>query len=218
MAYTDFTVGEIESQFHVQIVPGTVFPLLTPIEVPQWLTDLLGRTSQLRVESEKARNEFIVAPILIAVRELSGNQVGIFSGERFDVDPAAGLLGETDFLLSLSHATPVIRAPVIFVVEAKKQDIAGGLGQCAAQMIAARRFDLRQGVPLSRIYGCVTTGDDWQFLRLEDSIITYDTTRFYRNDIGRILAAFKHVVVENIAAVAAIRSFKSAEVLSEPVR
>jgi hypothetical protein len=203
MAYTDFSVADIEEQFQVRVLPGTIFQSLTPVSVPSWLIDLLGRGSQLRVESEKARNEFIVAPILLAVRELSGNTVGIFSGERFDVDVASGLSGECDFLLTLSHATPIIRAPVIFVVEAKKQDIAAGLGQCAAQMLAARRFDLRQGRPLARVYGCVTTGEDWQFLRLDDSTITYDTNRLYRNDIGRILAAFLHVVTENAAVAAA---------------
>jgi hypothetical protein len=203
MPYTDFNVGDIEEKFRIEVLPGTVFPLLESIPVPGWLNDLLGRSSQLRLVSEKARNEFIVAPILLAVRELSGNVVGIFSGERFDVDMAAGLYGECDFLLTLSPATPIIRAPVIIVVEAKRQDIEAGLGQCAAQMIAARRFDVRQRRPLARVYGCVTTGEDWQFLRLDDSTIVYDTNRLYRNDVGRILAAFMHVVRENAAVAAA---------------
>jgi hypothetical protein len=203
MTYADFNVGDIEEQFRVQVIPGTVFPLLTPVAIPTWLTDQLGRGSQLLIENNKAWNEFIVAPILLAVRELSANRVGIFSGERLDVDIAAGLTGECDFLLTLSHATPILRAPVIFVVEAKKQDIASGLGQCAAQMIAARRFDVRQRRPLARVYGCVTTGEDWQFLRLDDSSIVYDTNRMYRNDLGRILAAFMHVVTENAAVAAA---------------
>jgi hypothetical protein len=203
MSYKDFNVADIEEQFGVQVLPGMVFSALTPATVPTWLTELLGRGAQLRVESEKARNEFIVAPILLAVRELSGNTVGIFSGERFDVDVAAGLTGECDFLLTLSNATPIIRAPVIFVVEAKKQDIAAGLGQCAAQMIAARRFDVRQRRPLARVYGCVTTGEVWQFLRLDEELILYDTHRLFVDDIGRILAAFMHVVTENAAVAAA---------------
>ena len=202
MPYTDFDVPTVETRFGVQVVPGTVFPALTAVPVPVWLTELLARGTQLRVESEKARNEFIVAPILLAVRELSNNAVGIFSGERFDVDSSVGLSGECDFLLTLSAPVPIIRAPVIFVVEAKKQDIASGIGQCAAQMIAARRFSVRNGRPLARVYGCVTTGEDWQFLRLDDSVITYDTTRMYRSNLDRILAAFLHAIVENVALMA----------------
>jgi hypothetical protein len=56
---------------------------------------------------------------------------------------------------------------------------------------------------MARVYGCVTTGEDWQFLRLDDSAIVYDTNRMYRNDLGRILAAFIHVVTENAAVAAA---------------
>jgi hypothetical protein len=77
------------------------------------LAETLERTSLLRVETEKARNEFIVAPVLLAVRELSGNRVGLFSGERFDVDSPAGLIGECDFVLTLSPAQPDLQAPAI---------------------------------------------------------------------------------------------------------
>lgn len=203
MPYTDFDVPTVESRFGVRLVPGPVFPALSPVTPPGWLSDVLARGAQLRLASEKARNEFIVAPILLAVRELSGNAVGVFSGERFDVDPADGLSGECDFLLSIAPATPILRAPVMFVVEAKRQDIEGGLGQCAAQMVAARRFDVRHGRPLAKVFGCVTTGEDWQFLRLDENTITYDTNRLYRNDVGRILASFLHAVAENVAVAAA---------------
>jgi hypothetical protein len=171
--------------------------------VPTWLSDQLARSGQLLIGNNKAWNEFIVAPILLAVRDLSSNRMGIFSGERLDVDIEAGLSGECDYLLTLSHAIPILRAPVICVVETKRQDREAALGQCAAQMIAARRFDVRQRRPLSRVYGCVTTGEDWQFLRLDDTTIVYDTNRMYRNDVGRILAAFMHVVRENTAVAAA---------------
>ena len=203
MEYTDFDVATVETRFQVQLVPGEVFPALVAVPAPTWLTDLLARTSQLLVESEKARNEFIIAPILVAVREMSGNRVAIFSGERFDVDPAEGLGGECGFLLTLSAAVPILRAPVITVVEAKWQDIAGGLGQCAAQMIAARRFDLRHGRPVERVYGCVTTGELWQFLRLEGTSVTYDTHRYHLQNLDQVLAALLSIVAEHPATAAA---------------
>ena len=40
------------------------------------------------------------------------------------------------------------------------------------------------------VYGCVTTGEDWQFLRLDGQAVIIDTTRRYINDVGSILAAF----------------------------
>jgi hypothetical protein len=206
MAYSDFDVIGAESRLGIRVVVGDVFPPLTPVPVPAWLADTLARGSQLRVVSEKARNEFIVAPILLAVRELSGNAVAIFSGESFDVDRSAGLAGEVDFLLTMLPTLPtlpVIRAPVFTMVEAKRQDIDSGLGQCIAQMVGAQRYNERNERAGARVYGCVTTGEDWQFLRLDGSTVVHDATRLYRNDIGRILAVFLHAVAENTIVVPA---------------
>ena len=64
---------------------------------------------QLALVSEKARSEFIVAPILLAVRELSGERIAILSGQRLDVDPDRRLQGECDFILALSDPVPRLR-------------------------------------------------------------------------------------------------------------
>jgi hypothetical protein len=111
----------------VVVRSGDLFPGLAPATVPGWLDDFLGRTTQLALVSEKARSEFLVAPILLAARELTGNVVAIYSGQRLDVDPARGLQGECDFLLARSEPVPRLRAPLLPVVEAKKNDIEGGL-------------------------------------------------------------------------------------------
>jgi hypothetical protein len=69
-------------------------------------------------------------------------------------------------------------------------------------MVAARRFNVRNGRPLARVYGCVTTGEVWQFLRLDEQVIAYDPERFFLHDVGLLLAAFLHTVHENIALAA----------------
>jgi hypothetical protein len=126
--------------------------------VPAWLQDLLARGMQLALLSEKARSEFIVAPTLLAVRELSGDRVAILSGQRLDVDPARKLLGECDFILALSEPVPRLRAPVFTVVEAKKNDIEAGLGQCVAQMVAVPAYNEGSGQPLPRCTGASPRG------------------------------------------------------------
>ncbi len=151
--------------------------------------------------SEKARSEFIVAPILLALRELSGERIAILSGQRLDVDPARRLQGECDFLLALSDPVPRLRAPVAAVVEAKKNDIDAGLGQCIAQMVAVQLYNERSGWPLKSVYGCVTTGEDWQFLRLTGTEVIIGQGRLYISDVGGILATL-HAMVRQ-AAVAA---------------
>ncbi len=189
MAYTDFTLDSVEAELGVGQRPGVLFPALADIIPPQWLADQLARGMELALVSEKARSEFIVAPILLAVRELSGGRVTILSGPRLDVDPLRRLSGECDFLLSLSAPLPRLRPPVLAVVEAKRNDIDAGLGQCAAQLVAAQLFNERAGLMGRPVFGCVTTGEDWQFLKLEGQELVIDSSRLYINRVGSVLAA-----------------------------
>src|SRR3954447_19668324 len=152
---------------------------------------MLARGLHLALVSEKARSEFILAPILLAVRELSGERVSILSGQRLDVDPARGLLGECDFLLALSDPVSRLRAPLLTVVEAKRNDVKAGLGPCVAQMVAAQVYNQRSGQPLPAVSRCVTTGEAWQFLRLAGAAVTIDQGRLYIDHVGGILAALR---------------------------
>lgn len=144
---------------------------------------------ELALRSEKARSEFIVAPILLAVREISGNQIAILSGEKLDVDASKRLVGECDFLLARAEPLPRLRPPLLTIVEAKRNDIDLGLGQCAAQMVAARIFNERAGVAPRPIHGCVTTGENWQFMRLDGTELMIDPLRIYINRVDSILGA-----------------------------
>jgi hypothetical protein len=189
MAYTDFTLDTVESDLGVSQRAGPVFPPLPDAEPPAWLPPQLARGMQLALVSEKARSEFIVAPVLLAVRELSGNRVAILSGHRLDVDSDRKLAGECDFLLSLADPLPRLRPPLVTVLEAERNDIEGGLGPCAAQMFAARLFNERAGGSRRPVYGCVTTGTEWQFLRLDADGLVIDPDRRYVVQLGAVLAA-----------------------------
>jgi hypothetical protein len=85
---------------------------------------------------------------------------------------------------------PILQSPIVTLVEAKKNDIEGGLGQCAAQMVGARLFNEREGSDVRVIFGCVTTGEGWQFLKLEDDMVWIDTDRYYLVTIGVLLGVF----------------------------
>src|SRR5579862_5181915 len=103
MSYSEFTLESVERLLGVSARPADLFPDLRAASAPAWLSDLLLRGTQgmqLSLISEKARSEFIVAPVLLASRELSGNRFAIYSGQRLDVDLAKGLVGECDFILT----------------------------------------------------------------------------------------------------------------------
>ena len=188
MPYTDFTLDSVESDLGVAQRYGPNFDDLPDLEPPPWLVAQLARGQALALLSAKARSEFLVAPILLAVREMSGDRVSILSGVRLDVAPPR-LVGECDFLLSLARPLPRLRPPLVAVLEAKRHDIEGGLGQCAAQLVAAQIFNERAGRPPRPVFGCVTTGEGWQFLRLDGNELVIDPTRRYIDRLGSILAA-----------------------------
>ena len=194
MAYTDFTLESAEETLGVTVRLGDLFPGLAPVAVPGWLTDQLSRGQELALVSEKARSEFILAPILLAVRELSAHSITILSGQRLDVEPQRSLLGECDFLLTRSEPLPRLSAPIVTIVEAKRNDIDAGLGECVAQMVGAQIYNERAGEAPRAVTGCVTTGENWQFLGLRGSDVTFHRPRYYIDGVGMILAAFSRAV------------------------
>jgi hypothetical protein len=82
------------------------------------------------------------------------------------------------------------------MVEAKKHDIDEALGQCAAEMMAARIFNQRHGDPAETIYGCITTGELWQFLKLEGNLLKLDETKIFIEKVDLILGTLK-AIIEN---------------------
>lgn len=50
--------------------------------------------------------------------------------------------------------------------------------------------------PLDLMYGCVTNGYDWNFMRLQNKQLETDGTRFFLNEIARILGVFALIVGE----------------------
>lgn len=194
MAYTDFDLERVRQQFGVTIQTQALFAGIPSRAIPVWLQEALNKGSSFALLSEKSRSEFIIVPFLLTVRDLVHENITIYSGQRLDGDASVGLIGECDFILAPKPPLPILQAPVISIVEAKKNDIEGGLGQCAAQLLGAQRFNLRNNTGIDTVYGCVATGEAWQFLRLQDSILTIDSERYYITELGVILNIFISII------------------------
>ena len=194
MAYRDFTLDQVEKLLGVTIQMLDLFPALTPLPVSEWLSEALAQGKGLAFFSEKARSEFIVCPVLLDTRRLSHKWFTIHSGQRLDVQAERGLVGECDFILSASPTALIIRSPKVAVVQARENDVEVGLGECIAQMVGARIFNERASSDVGPILGCVTTGETWQFLRLDESVVSIDRTRYYIDNVGLLLAVWQAVI------------------------
>ncbi len=194
MAYSDFTLDTVHKVLGISLLPERLFDGAIEVEASAWLQETLNRGKEVPLLSEKVRSELIVMPVLLACRELCANKFAIYSGQRLDVDPQKGLVGECDFILTTTPPVPVLQSPIAVILEAKKGDVEAGLGQCAAQMVGAQLFNQADSGEEKTIFGCVTTGEAWQFLRLEDTTLSIDTQRYYIVDLGRILGIFQAIM------------------------
>lgn len=193
MAYNDFTLSDMKNIFSIITVETEVlFPQISPIQPSDLLTLTLKENLSLAtaINTEKARSELIIMPVLTEVRRSLKGHVSLFSGVDFSVDGERGLNGTCDFILTRSSEQFFVTQPVVTIVEAKRENIPSGLGQCIATMIAAQQFNVQQGEPIEAVYGAVTTGTDWKFLKLIHQIAYIDSSDYFINEVDRLLGIF----------------------------
>jgi hypothetical protein len=190
MSYSDFSLGSVKKAFQLQLIEKIdLFKETSDLSPSHLLNEMIKENLPLALASntEKSRSEMLITPILIDLRRQFANRIGIFSGINFTVDPAQGLNGNCDFLISYSEELLLVTAPIITLVEAKKEDLNGGLGQCIAEMIAAQLFNQQEGNEITEIYGVVTSGTLWKFLKLSENQVFLDLTEYYLGDLPKIL-------------------------------
>jgi hypothetical protein len=193
MAYTDFTLNDLEEKFGIKNRTERIFNQVKPVEPSEKLKDDLQEVVELPVRSEKAKSEWIVVPILRELRRRNEKFFTIYSGENLDVDKANGLNGECDFIIAKDIGTYNINYPIIQIVEAKKNDIDLGIPQCAAQLLGAKTYNQKKKTDISKVYGCVTTGNNWLFMYLDESLII-DTKIYYFSDLEEILGVLQTII------------------------
>jgi len=191
MSYSSFTNLDLKRQFGVEQIYRT--DLLTHI-APRPVSDLLKAflsenfNFALAQGTEKARSEYIIAPVFSELRKQAHEKISVFSGWELNVDAARGLNGFCDFLVSRSPYQSALEAPIVVAVEAKKEDFEKGISQCIAEMIGARIYNEQLGNPIEEIYGCVTTGDVWRFLKLKGNLAEVESRAFeITEDLEKIL-------------------------------
>jgi hypothetical protein len=197
MAYSDFTVGKVKQVFGITTIEGERFiPDLPVIEPSRSLVEFLAESFPLAtlLKSEKAKSEFLIGPVLLEVRKLLDHQISLFSGEEFTVDTELGLSGICDFLISQSREQLEVESPVVVLVEAKRADLNVGMGQCMAEMVAAQRFNQQAGRDSAPVYGCISSGVLWRFLKLEGQEMTIDVEDRLLNPMNKLLAILAWMV------------------------
>ena len=196
MAFSDFTFPQVQQDLGLTVDEADLFSPIPTVSLREdfvtTITD--GATIALAVNTDKAKSEFIIAPVLLEVRRLCGGAVGLFSGVALDVDPAKGLTGVCDFLLTKTARQFILHAPIVTVVEAKNDNLRNGLGQCIASTYAAELYNQRAESPIQAVCGVVTTGSAWKFIRVTGTTVTLDLKEYYIDNLGKLIGVLKYIV------------------------
>ena len=201
MAYSSFTLDTVRREFQLEIIEsaGIFSEASTVVPQDRFMAELEEKV-ELAISSgtEKARSELIVTDVLFELRKHFDRRISFFSGIEFSVDAEQGLTGVCDFLVSLSPILSFLEAPVIILVEAKRENLTVGFGQCAAEMIAAQRFNKEKGNDIPNIYGTTTSGTEWRFLKLEDQRLYIDRAVYPIAQYDKILGILSGMVEQKI--------------------
>ncbi len=197
MSYGEFTLKEIKSKFGIRIKGD--YPLFAEVRkcnTSDFLSEALENGVPLSrgIGTDKARSEFIIAPVLAEVRKMLKNKISLFSGINLNVNQGRGLSGLCDFILSPCEQQLELTMPVLTVVAAKNENINAGIPQCMAEMIGSRIFNAREGNGIKYVFGCVTTGTVWKFLKYNKGTIFVDIDDYYIREVNKILGIFLEIM------------------------
>jgi hypothetical protein len=115
------------------------------------------------------------------------DRLKIWKGAKLESDTT---IGNADYLIA--EQKRYLEAPLLCIIEAKKDDFEQGLAQCLVEMQACQWQNLQMGKTID-VLGIVTNGSTWQFYRLVASGEVYETLPYGLNDLPAILGALHFI-------------------------
>lgn len=197
MSYSDFTLTDIKEKLGLSLMERvSLFSQTTDFDYSDHLKETLKYNVPLAtsINTEKARSELIVTPVLVEVIKILHHKISLFSGIEFNVDKSRGLNGVCDYIISLSPEQLLLEAPIITIVEAKNDNIKTGLGQCISEMLAAKLYNLNKNLGVETIYGVITTGSLWSFLKLTEQTVWIDSEEYHISNPAKIIGIFISII------------------------
>jgi hypothetical protein len=104
MSFQNFSFPQVQQDLGLTLDEADLFSHVPAVELRDEFVAALteGTNLALAVNTEKAKSEFIIAPLLLELRRSTGDRFGLFSGVELAVDPGRGLNGVCDFIITKS--------------------------------------------------------------------------------------------------------------------
>lgn len=193
MAFSDYrkyTATELKKIFRVEIKnKENLFEGFIPSgqaysELQVAVMNMSVRLRISKFDNEATRGNLLVSRILWTAAEVY--QLGVFFEPTITLPQDASLNlphplnGSYDGALSLDEIDLV--SPLISIVEVKRSSLSDGLEQCIAEM-----YTTVQVFQQEKVYGIITDGEIWEFLRFENSVVAVDARNYYSQSVADIV-------------------------------
>jgi hypothetical protein len=194
-SYSNYTYQDVK-KLGLTVTETRLFSDDIPVFEPTaFLLETLEINKEIPSNTEKAKSELFVTPILSDLRRRMADRFTFFSGYQFNVDKSLGLQGFCDYIITQTPRTPYIENPILAIVEAKNEGVENDIPQCIAEMYAAQLFNQKNGITnIPVMFGTVTSAYEWIFISLEGNKVLVDTERYYMKDLPKLLGILKHII------------------------
>ncbi len=120
--------------------------------------------------------------------------VFFFSGLEWQATANGVFGGYCGFLRAKGPSQYILGPPFVAVVVAKSASIRSGLGQSISATYAAQLANQQARTAVTTIYGIVSTGRDWKFLRLQGKVVTIDILEYYIANLPKLMGILREIV------------------------
>ncbi len=194
-SYSNFSFEDIKNLGLNTVRSELFLEVETPLTPSDFLLKTLEINKEIPIESEKAKSELLITPILTEIRRHNPKKFTYFSGYQFNVDSKLGLKGFCDFIISKKYNAAFIECPLVAVVEVKSnQDLPDASPQCIAEMYAAQLYNEKNEEKITAIYGSITNGYEWIFLKLEGKDVILDSNRYGIKNLPELLGIWQVII------------------------
>ena len=192
MAFSDFKrISEVQEKFRIRYTTNDFLKGESASPSMEFLQEFEFTMENVNVfSSEASRCEAVIFPILREAYKAYADTYALWIREPITYDET--LNGTPDYLVATKSelGMTVIGAPLVILVEAKKNDFDQGWGQCLAELVAAQKINDDPDVP---VYGIVSDGERWQFGKLVGDTFTQNRMSFSIDNLPNLFGAINTV-------------------------
>lgn len=184
-SFSSFSYKEAFKALEIaELQPWTI--AAEPVAIGDFFRQRLERLQRFDLDSNEVSKTLLIDAIC---------EEGLEESPRLKIWKGAYLEGEStggnvDYLVAERRA--YLEAPLVCVIEAKKDDFEQGLAQCLVEMQACQ-WENQQFERAIAIFGIVTNGSNWKFYYLAVSGEVYGTLSYGLQNLGAILGVLRYI-------------------------